>query len=350
LTHNKTNGHVKDAIKPTGIDQCEMQSNMPDTTSPPETIFKKKINGMKGQKKKISYEIAEYKHYKTQSMENRRGRRKRKKKRANPNRTRNSRSRTKPNTTPPENNNARTQQWKRTSKGEQRTKNIWEILGYIKPIPGQTNTSNKSDNISEQRWKCQIENCTKTNNNPDNLAKHIAKMHKDTIKIKLQRQKVKCPQCNTEYSNAVALLKHMQITKAEETWKPMFCEIITKNIIPPEINNIQNKWNLIQKHNSPETTAEQQQQTTNPYIQQLQKIYENQTTQKQQIMKWNPPEPQKPPRGQKHKRKQQKKEGEQPKTKKKEKKTPEIINIQKNERGQKISTSNPKEAAKRKEK
>ena len=101
----------------------------------------------------------------------------------------------------------------------------------------------------------------------------------------------------------------MQITKAEETWKPMFCEIITKNIIPPEIN-IQNKWNLIQKHNSPETTAEQQQQTTNPYIQQLQKIYENQTTQKQQIMKWNPPEPQKPPRGQKHKRKQQKKKKE----------------------------------------
>ena len=80
---------------------------------------------------------------------------------------------------------------------------------------------------------------------------------------------------------------------ANMTWKPMQCEIITTKIIPPGLNNIQNKWLLIQEHNSPANTPEKQQQTAQPYMQQLQAFYEQQTKQQLQIVKWIPPEPKK---------------------------------------------------------
>ena len=158
-------------------------------------------------------------------------------------------------------------------------------------------------------WQCQIEQCGKQSNSPDNLAKHLAKTHKDKITIKLSRQKVKCPLCNIEYSNAIALLMHLEMTSANMTWKPMKCEILTANIIPPENNNINNKWQLIQEHNTPRITPEQQQNTTQPYIQQLQEYYEKQTMQKQQIQEWIPPEP-----------KPQEKKQKQPKQKSKKRK------------------------------
>jgi len=119
--------------------------------------------------------------------------------------------------------------------------NIWEKLGFIQHIPGQI-----------EMWQRQIENCAKQSNSPDNLAKHLAKTRKDKITIKISRQKAKCPLCNIEYSNAIALLMHLEMTSANMTWKPMKCEILTANIIPPEHDNINKKWQLIQEHNTPQ--------------------------------------------------------------------------------------------------
>ena len=64
------------------------------------------------------------------------------------------------------------------------------------------------------------------------------------------------------------------MTEADMTWKPMKCEIITSRILPPELNTTQNKWQMIKKHNSPDTTPEQQIQSTQTYLKQLQEIYE----------------------------------------------------------------------------
>ena len=91
--------------------------------------------------------------------------------------------------------------------------------------------------------------------------------------------KSKLPLCNKDYSNAIALLMHLQMANANMTWKPMQREIITAEIIPPGMNNIQNKWLLIQEHNSLANTQEKQQQTVQPNMQKLQTFYEQQTKQ-----------------------------------------------------------------------
>jgi len=120
------------------------------------------------------------------------------------------------------------------------------------------------------------------------------------------------------------------MTSANMTWKPMKCEILTANIIPPENNNINNKWQLIQEHNTPRITPEQQQNTTQPYIQQLQEYYEKQTMQKQQIQEWIPPEP----KPQEKKQKQPKQKAKTKTTKKAHPKKTEKSNIQnQNEKG-----------------
>merc|ERR1712112_147638 len=110
--------------------------------------------------------------------------------------------------------------------------NIWERLGYIKQIINSAPQETHKETI----WKCQINECTETNKIPDNLAKHLAKTHPETMIIKLSRQKVYFPLCNISYSNAIALLMHLQMTETGMTWKPMKCEIITSGILSPNKN------------------------------------------------------------------------------------------------------------------
>jgi len=89
----------------------------------------------------------------------------------------------------------------------------WETLGYIrkeqKKINGETQTT----------WHCCTQTCNKTSNNPNNLAKHVVKAHNVT-NIRLSRQKVNCPFCNKEYSNAITLLTHLEMRTAKMTWQP----------------------------------------------------------------------------------------------------------------------------------
>merc|ERR1712112_756432 len=100
--------------------------------------------------------------------------------------------------------------------------NISERLGYIKQIINSAPQETHKETI----WKCQINECTKTDKSPDNLAKHLAKTHPETMIIKLSRQKVNCPLRNVRYSNAIALIMRLQMTDADMTWKPMKREII----------------------------------------------------------------------------------------------------------------------------
>merc|ERR1712112_791940 len=74
---------------------------------------------------------------------------------------------------------------------EPKKENIWERLGYIKQIINSAPQETHKETI----WKCQINECTETNKIPDNLAKHLAKTHPETMIIKLSRQKVYCPLC-----------------------------------------------------------------------------------------------------------------------------------------------------------
>ena len=76
------------------------------------------------------------------------------------------------------------------------------------------------------------------------------------------------------------------MTDTNMTWKPMICEIITSRILPPDHNAIQNKWQMIQKHNSPGNSNEQQTLSTQGYLIQLQEIYEAKTRQNEQMVIW----------------------------------------------------------------
>ena len=47
---------------------------------------------------------------------------------------------------------------------------------------------------------------------------------------------------------------------------------------------------MIKKHNFPGNAPEQQIQSTQPYLKQLQEIYEKKTRQNEQLVIWTPPE------------------------------------------------------------
>ena len=64
MKQNKKDGHVWNAARHMAPTQWEMQSNMPDTTSSPETLRRERNNGVNGQKRKI-YATADYEHSKT---------------------------------------------------------------------------------------------------------------------------------------------------------------------------------------------------------------------------------------------------------------------------------------------
>jgi len=251
-----------------------MKYNMPDTISSPETPHYAKINGMNGHRKRKSPETADY----VPSRNTTHGVGMKKNMEAT--------------TAEEENNRKLVEHIKNIEQSTQKNKTkpdtatkIWKELGFIQCITRNANPENQTATMLRFR----IENCTKTSNNPSNLAKHLAKTHKDKITIKLSRQKVNFPLRNKDYSNAIALLMHLQMTNANMTWKPMQCEIITTKRIPPGMNNIQNKWLLVQEHNSPSNTPEKRKETVQPYMKQLQTFCEQQSKQQLQISKWSPP-------------------------------------------------------------
>jgi len=57
----------------------------------------------------------------------------------------------------------------------------------------------------------------------------------------------------------------MRTTKM--TWRPKICKILQQNIIPPEHNNTNTKWAMIQEHNDPNKTTKQQHENVQKYIQ-----------------------------------------------------------------------------------
>ena len=132
-----------------------------------------------------------------------------------------------------------------------------ETLGYMK---------RKYENIGQTytKWHCDVANCNRASNNPDNLAKHIAKTHKEHS-IRISRQKANFPLCNKEYSNLIALLTHLEMRTTKMTWQPKICKIIQQKIIPPDSNTTSVKWKMIQEHNEPKITPEQQHRNIQKY-------------------------------------------------------------------------------------
>ena len=143
-----------------------------------------------------------------------------------------------------DNENAKTQE------NTHQTNTPWGEIGYMRK------ELQESEGGKTKIWSCSIEQCERKSHRPNNIAKHIEKAHKQH-NTRFSRQQVHFPVRNKEYSNAIALLTHLAVRTTKMTWRPNTCEMVKRNIIPPQANTTTIKWHTTQQHNEPNRNFEQ---------------------------------------------------------------------------------------------